>query len=86
MSYVVLEDFSDMNDNSHFYRAGDRFPRTGMVVSSSRIAELSSAKNRLGRPVIKETGGGSSVARVEKPKPTESLVEPVKRSRKKRKE
>lgn len=52
MEYTVKEDFVDIHDDSHFYRAGDKYPRPGVSVSDARIAELSGAKNRVGRTLI----------------------------------
>jgi len=52
MEYTVKEDFVDIHDDSHFYRAGDKYPRPGVSVSGVRIAELSSTKNRVGRTLI----------------------------------
>ncbi len=50
--YVVLKDFADLQDNKHFYRTGDSFPRTGVEVSEERVAELSSANNKCRQPLI----------------------------------
>lgn len=59
--------FSDLQDGGHVYRAGDVFPRDGMDVSKERLAELSSANNRRGKPLIAEVAD-------EKPKPTRKRV------------
>lgn len=50
--YVVLKDFADLQDNKHFYRTGDSFPRTGAEASEERVAELSSANNKCKQPLI----------------------------------
>ena len=52
--YVVLLDFTDMQDGHHLYRAGDKFPRDGIEVKSERINELKSSANRRGVPLIKK--------------------------------
>lgn len=44
--------FADLNDGRHIYEAGDEFPRLGLTVDEARLAELSSGKNRAGRPLI----------------------------------
>ena len=51
--YVVLKDFADLQDNKHFYRTGDSFPRAGAEVSEERVAELASVKNKCGEVLIK---------------------------------
>lgn len=52
--YKVIESFADIQDNRHVYKAGDSFPRGGVIVSEERIAELSSDKNRRGKPLIEK--------------------------------
>ena len=54
MMYRVLERFADLTDKNHLYEAGDAFPRQGLEVSDKRLAELSSAVNKAGRPLITE--------------------------------
>ena len=44
--YKVLKYFTDLQDNGHPYNEGDIFPRDGLIVSESRLQELSSTKNR----------------------------------------
>ena len=53
MTYTVLQYFEDLQDKSHPYRAGDSFPRPGLSISPERIAELSSADNLRGIPLIR---------------------------------
>lgn len=53
MGYVVIESFSDIEDNSHLYIPGDVFPRYGLTVSRERLYELSTNNNKLGRVLIK---------------------------------
>lgn len=52
--YKVIENFFDLQDNNHEYRAGDIFPRSDLKVSSKRIKELSTAQNLRDKPLIKE--------------------------------
>lgn len=54
MSYKVIHFFTDLQDFNHAYRVGDIFPRTGVKVSDSRIAELASNKNKQGKPLIQK--------------------------------
>lgn len=77
--YRALIDFSDMQDDSYFYKAGDNFPRKGFEAGQERIKELLSTDNKLGKPVIEEI-------KVEKPKeepePEKPKATPKKRARK----
>lgn len=56
MEYIVISDFTDLQDDRYAYHTGDKFPRVGLMVSAERIAELSSANNRRGKPMIKPLG------------------------------
>ena len=50
--YRALRWFRDLQDNNHFYAAGDVYPRSGLKVSKSRISELAGNKNKLRTPLI----------------------------------
>ena len=52
--YKVINAFTDLQDNFAVYHTGDIYPRNGASVSDERIAELSTAANRLGYPLIAE--------------------------------
>ena len=52
--YKVIKSFTDLQDNNYAYYVGDTFPHNGVEVDAERIAELASAKNRLGVPLIEE--------------------------------
>lgn len=52
MKYVAKEDFIDLMDGNHMYRAGEEYPRPGCSVSDERVAELAGADNKVGRPLI----------------------------------
>lgn len=53
--YVVIHDFKDLNDKNIIYINGDIYPRRAdAVIDEERIKELSSAENKIGRPLIKE--------------------------------
>jgi len=53
--YVVVHDFKDLKDNNHIYTAGDPFPHSEeSKVTATRIKELSSTKNKIGKVLIKE--------------------------------
>ena len=55
MAYRVVRGFIDSQDENHDYNVGDEYPRKGKKVTKKRIAELSSDKNRKGKPFIEET-------------------------------
>ena len=40
MAYKVTQAIRDLQDNQHYYRAGDIFPRNGLKVDDERVAEL----------------------------------------------
>ena len=40
MAYKVTQAIRDLQDNQHYYRAGDVFPRNGLKVDDERVAEL----------------------------------------------
>lgn len=56
MQYVVVKDFSDIQDDRHVYLTGDTFPREGLNVSKERVAELASKDNARGEVLIKAVG------------------------------
>ena len=50
--YKAISYFKDMKDNMHPYNPGDTFPRDGLKVDAKSLEELSTDKNRRGKPVI----------------------------------
>lgn len=52
MTYRVLEDFSDKQDDRRPYKVGDIYPREGLDPSPQRVAELLGSDNVRGRPII----------------------------------
>lgn len=52
MGYTVIHYFVDLQDSNHPYKVGDTFPRLGLVVSDARLKELSSNRNKQGKPLI----------------------------------
>ena len=52
MMYKVVKHFADLQDNNYEYKAGDTFPRRGLVVSEERLAELAGSANKQGVPLI----------------------------------
>lgn len=57
--YEAIAAFRDGDDNNKQYNKGDRYPLpVNKKVSTQRLKELSSEKNKLGYPVIKEIEEG----------------------------
>jgi hypothetical protein len=54
MTYKVIKDFVDMQDNNKVYRVGDEYPVRGKTVSESRIKSLLTGVNALGMICIAE--------------------------------
>ena len=52
MLYKVVRFFTDLHDSNYPYNVGDIFPRSGVEVSESRLAELSGSNNKRGMPLI----------------------------------
>lgn len=77
MRYLVIENFCDMQDNDRTYLPGDIYTNT----NEARIRELSSAENKLGRPLIKAIG--EQPVKVDNSFMNEAVVEekPVKKTR-----
>ena len=51
--YVVTKDFTDLEDEKHVYRKGDKFPRSGRA-KKDRIEALLSDNNKRKEAVIEE--------------------------------
>lgn len=52
MKYRVKEYFTDSEDGKYAYNVGASFPREGVTVTSERIKELASTKNKRGKVLI----------------------------------
>ncbi|WP_187441981.1 hypothetical protein [Sutcliffiella horikoshii] len=51
--YRVVKAFTDLQDENHVYRVGDKFPRSGRA-KKERIEELSSKDNKRKEVLIEE--------------------------------
>ena len=49
--YTVIKDFTDLEDDNHVYRKGDKFPRKGRA-KKERIEALTSKNNKRGEIVV----------------------------------
>ncbi|PEO51534.1 hypothetical protein [Bacillus toyonensis] len=56
VKYVVLENFTDLQDDNHVYRKGNQYPRKGRN-KKERVEELSGNDNLRSAPLIKELEG-----------------------------
>lgn len=52
MRYIVINHFTDLQDNNRKYKEGDIYPREGYEPSAERIDELSTDKNKLRKILI----------------------------------
>ena len=69
--FKVIHMFRDLTDGGHIYCPGDTFPRAGIEATEERLAELSTADNRRGKPLIAEMPEAEIT---EKPKATRKRV------------
>lgn len=79
--------FSDLHDKDHIYNPGDVFPREGITVTESRLAELAGSNNKQGCPLIEkvETEEGiTGMNAPEEPDTVEPAEEPKKKTAAKR--
>lgn len=52
--YVVINAFTDLEDNNHVYRGGDFYPREGVTLNEARAETLLYGKNIRGERLIVE--------------------------------
>lgn len=52
--YLVIRNFTDIEDNNHHYAIGDKYPRKGKRPSKARVEALMNGNNRSGLKLIKE--------------------------------
>lgn len=67
MSYKVIYRFMDLQDFNHIYEVGDEYPRSGSETTPSRIRELASTENKIGKPLIRGMQNNNSVKPVDLP-------------------
>lgn len=60
--YKVIVRFKDLQDGNRLYNVGDKFPRDGVTVSSARLQELSTNRNRRRTPLIEMVSKASPLA------------------------
>ena len=79
--YKVIKYFTDLQDNHYAYQVGDIFPHEGKQVSDKRLAELASADNRRGIPLIAKVEEDEAEAEAE----TEAIKEEAEEAEKPKK-
>lgn len=73
--YKVIKYFTDLQDNDFAYNTGDTFPREGLNVKPSRIAELAGSDNRRGEPLIELVKDDKAVEETEDTPETKEKAE-----------
>lgn len=53
--YIVIKDFSDLQDKNIVYYVNDFYPKLGKKVTEERLDELSGSNNKRGEPLITKT-------------------------------
>ena len=51
---VVFPRWKDLEDNGHFYKKGDTYPRKGYTPTKERIKQLATKNNKIGEVLIRE--------------------------------
>lgn len=73
MFYRAKCRFVDLQDGKRLYEADEVYPRSGLVVTDERLAELASTNNKAGFPLIypiyepEDNAKGNTKAKAEKP-------------------
>lgn len=52
--YIVLKNFTDLEDNNHKYTMGEEYPRKGYEPTEERVKALTSGNNKAGIKLLKE--------------------------------
>lgn len=52
--YIVLKNFTDLEDNGHKYTMGEEYPRKGYEPTEERVKALTSGNNKACLKLIKE--------------------------------
>lgn len=73
MFYRAKCRFVDLQDGKRLYEADEVYPRSGLIVTDERLAELASTNNKAGFPLIypiyepEDNAKGNTKAKAEKP-------------------
>lgn len=69
--YIVLKNFTDLEDNGHKYTMGEEYPRKGYEPTEERVKALVSGNNKAGIKLLKEVKAPKKVEPKEE-KPVEA--------------
>ena len=84
--YIVLKNFTDLEDGGHKYRMGEEYPRQGYTPSEERVKALLSGDNKACLKLIQEVKAPKSEEKAEpKAEPAEEPKKPVKKKASKKK-
>ena len=79
--YIVLKNFTDLEDGGHKYRMGEEYPRKGYAPSEDRVKALLSGDNKACLKLIQEVKAPKSEEPKEEPKkPAKKKAAPKKKS------
>lgn len=77
--FIVLKNFTDLEDGGHKYLMGEEYPRKGYTPTEERVKALSSEDNKACMKLIKEVKAPKSEEPKEEPKPKKKAT-PKKKS------
>lgn len=80
MMFRVVKDFCDLQDNNRLCRAGEEYPRPGLIVGAERIAQLASCENAIGYPLIEAVEAPIKAAEEEPKEIPAETVKPAKKA------
>ena len=63
--YIVLKNFTDLEDNGHKYTMGEEYPRKGYEPTEERVKALTSGNNKACLKLIKEVKAPKSEEKAE---------------------
>lgn len=81
--YIVLKNFTDLEDKGHRYLMGEEYPRKGYEPTEERIQALLSKDNKACMKLIQEVKAPKSEAKAEpkeEKKPAKKKATPKKKS------
>lgn len=90
MKYVVINAFTDLEDNEHIYSVGDKYPhdaRNISEISQERLEQLTTTNNKRQRILIKEieTEEENSETKITKTSNNETVAKNIKNTEKRNK-
>lgn len=84
--YIVLRNFTDLEDGKHKYLMGEEYPRKGYEPTEERVKELLGKENKACMKLIQEVKAPKSEEKAEpKAEPAEEPKKPAKKKAPKKK-